>query len=412
MATKNEKARVWVAVGYTENMRDDWQDVIGDALDGLPCAYCVHDKDEDSKSEHRKDHAHFMIAFSNTTTYNHALKAFRRLDKSEDKTAFNTAKPCLNARGAYDYLIHDTETARKQGKHLYDKSERIEVNNFDIGEYEQFTKESKHALYEEMCDFIIDNQIKTMDVFYRRYRPMRDSRRAEVYMTYMSQLDRMTTAVWKRCRQEAFEQESRWGFGWRSDASEAAVETPVAAGGSTTTPPAVTEDGRQEITDAQLDEVTSQKLDLDAPVVPLSISEESCADWFTKWCMPGGGVYEVRNDSCSWLCDGWGIPLIARENRKARAEAADYMEAWAAGDVTPPVLTEAQHAVLSGWGKIAKAAYDEQQWAALIAEAEERKDKDKDKDRDSQEDSRTTEDGDGSHGERDTSDGVPPAPRG
>ena len=50
---KIDKARFWVGVLYPENMREDWQENIGDIVQ-LPYAYCCHTQDKDSKSEHRK----------------------------------------------------------------------------------------------------------------------------------------------------------------------------------------------------------------------------------------------------------------------------------------------------------------------------------------------------------------------
>ena len=38
----------------------------------------------------------------------------------------------------YNYLIHDTDSCRKQGKYLYKVEDRICGNGFDIGLYEQF----------------------------------------------------------------------------------------------------------------------------------------------------------------------------------------------------------------------------------------------------------------------------------
>ena len=53
----------------SENMRPDWREAIDDLLQ-LPYAYCEHTADKDSKSEHRKDHVHIIVAKSNTTSYN------------------------------------------------------------------------------------------------------------------------------------------------------------------------------------------------------------------------------------------------------------------------------------------------------------------------------------------------------
>ena len=59
-----DKSRYWQAVCWLENMVDGWQDSIGDLLQ-LPYAYCIHDMDTDSMSEHRKNHVHIIIVFPN-----------------------------------------------------------------------------------------------------------------------------------------------------------------------------------------------------------------------------------------------------------------------------------------------------------------------------------------------------------
>lgn len=84
---KIDKARFWTGVLYPENMREDWKEVIGDTLQ-YPYAYCQHSQDKDSKSEHRKDHVHLIVAFPNTTTYKHALNVMDLLS-AEGKKAIN-----------------------------------------------------------------------------------------------------------------------------------------------------------------------------------------------------------------------------------------------------------------------------------------------------------------------------------
>ena len=111
---KIDKARFWTGVLYPENMREDWKEVIGDTLQ-YPYAYCQHSQDKDSKSEHRKDHVHLIVAFPNTTTYKHALNVMDLLS-AEGKKAINKCEAVVGIRNVYDYLIHDTEDCRKKGK--------------------------------------------------------------------------------------------------------------------------------------------------------------------------------------------------------------------------------------------------------------------------------------------------------
>lgn len=161
------KAKYWLAIMYPENMIDDWQDEVSNLLQ-VPYAYTVHDKcfEKDGKTP-RKKHVHFMIAFPNTTTEKHALDVFKKLEKPGCHAIPNDKiLESLNVRHSYDYLIHDTEDCKKKKKHLYDKSERITGNGFDIGNFEQLGIAEKNNMAKELCDCIIDNSVTNFADFY------------------------------------------------------------------------------------------------------------------------------------------------------------------------------------------------------------------------------------------------------
>lgn len=158
MSNQITKSRYWWAVLYPENMVPDWESKIADLVQ-IPFAYCVHDLDHDSQSEHRKDHVHCILVFSNTTTYNHAFKVFDQLSTPGSK-ALNTIQACVSIRYCYDYLIHDTEACRNSGKYQYSADLRITGNNFDIGCYEQISLEERKQMRNELTDFCIDNDIR------------------------------------------------------------------------------------------------------------------------------------------------------------------------------------------------------------------------------------------------------------
>ena len=160
---KIAKARYWWAVLYQENMRPDWRETIDDLLQ-LPYAYCEHTADKDSKSEHRKDHVHIIVAKSNTTSHKHIMEVFNLLS-APGKKALNTCEACVNIRHCYDYLIHDTDSCRKQGKEQYDPSRRITGNNFDIGAYEQISSAQKQEMLKELVGYIIANGFTTINDF-------------------------------------------------------------------------------------------------------------------------------------------------------------------------------------------------------------------------------------------------------
>lgn len=161
---KIEKARFWTAVLYPENMRENWEQDIGDILQ-YPYAYCVHDLDKDSQSEHRKNHVHILIAFPNTTTYKHAMNVFDRLS-SDGKAALNKIEAVIGIRNVYEYLIHNTEDCRRKGKYLYPATARITGNNFDIGSYEQLSTADKFKMSKELCDLIYEQNITNFADFY------------------------------------------------------------------------------------------------------------------------------------------------------------------------------------------------------------------------------------------------------
>ena len=145
-SNNNTKAKYWTAVLYPENLIDNWDTLIGDLLE-LPYAYCCHNADLTSDDEEdRKDHVHLIIVFPNTTTYKNAFRVFQRLGEY----CLSACQSVINIRYMYEYLIHNTDTAKKQGKHQYDPSERISGNNFDIGSYEQLSLAEKNEMRHEL----------------------------------------------------------------------------------------------------------------------------------------------------------------------------------------------------------------------------------------------------------------------
>lgn len=186
-----EKARYWTGELYPENLIEDWEDQIAQKLQ-LPFAYCIHDKDKTKDGTPRKAHVHVLIAFPNTTTYKHALSVFKALDKNKGgPTACNKCERVLGVRYIYDYLIHDTANARKEGKYLYDVSERVEGNNFDIGNYEQLSSTEKLDMLDELCDDIIEQDFRNFRQFYLYVRENRDKEYREIIKANSGLLDRL-----------------------------------------------------------------------------------------------------------------------------------------------------------------------------------------------------------------------------
>ena len=89
------------------------------------------------------------------------MKLFNRLSQP-GTVCCPVVQDKYNIRSAYNYLIHDTDESRKAGKYQYEKSCRIEGNNFDIGMYEQFSLKK-----DDMCDesFILKEEITNYDFY-------------------------------------------------------------------------------------------------------------------------------------------------------------------------------------------------------------------------------------------------------
>jgi hypothetical protein len=191
------KARFWVGILYPENMTSEWESDIGDIVQ-VPYAYCIHNKDIDKDGEHRKDHVHLILAFPNTTTYNHAMKVFELLS-ADGKNALNQIKAVINIRSMYDYLIHDTETCKKQGKFLYDSYERITGNNFDIGAFEQLGVAEKNDMCRELCNVIMEHGFTNFGDFYIYViSTYEDSNFFEILKTYSGLFERLTRSNFQK----------------------------------------------------------------------------------------------------------------------------------------------------------------------------------------------------------------------
>lgn len=186
MSQKVQKAKYWTAVLYPESMIDNWQDKIYDILQ-VPFCYCIHDKDTLTDSdEERKVHVHVVIAFNNTTTYKHALSVFQRLQET-----CSYCEQVLNIRYIYDYLIHNTDSCRKQKKHQYEIFERVTGNDFDIGNYEQISISDKRKMLKALCDYIYNNKIQNFIIFYSELENSFSPEYFEVVISYSGMLERL-----------------------------------------------------------------------------------------------------------------------------------------------------------------------------------------------------------------------------
>jgi hypothetical protein len=110
------RATWWIGVCYHKSQLDE----IISSTDIKSYAWILHDKDKQPNSDGlKKPHYHFLVQF-----YGNQRGAwFKRF--ATDDMGIVLPNPSYAPQGAYDYLIHDTPNAKKEGKFLYNPSERI-----------------------------------------------------------------------------------------------------------------------------------------------------------------------------------------------------------------------------------------------------------------------------------------------
>lgn len=190
----NYKTKNWCCICYTEHMREDWRESIEDIID-VPGYYGIHDKDVDSKGKPRKEHIHLSIYWTGNINRKAAKNIANRLSKPGE-VCCPVAQPITNTRRAYDYAIHDTEKAQKDGKFLYPESYRVCFNGFDIGFFEQLSQEDRDRMAHEIAMMIHDRKIMNMDDLSDIINKERDFSYFQVFKGQNAFFDRLCRGVY------------------------------------------------------------------------------------------------------------------------------------------------------------------------------------------------------------------------
>lgn len=194
------KASVWLGITYPENMIDGWEQQAEEVLQGLPFAYCIHDKDKkghvskDNPEGDRKVHVHWMLegrlATGGSMTRKRAVEIFNLFSKPGTKCCPGV-EACINPAYAFEYLRHNTEKAQSDGKHLYSVDEVKESAAFDITRLVKISEERKQEMFVELCDLIVDRNMQDMRQFYLEVRKNWDEEYMLVYKAQNGQFDRL-----------------------------------------------------------------------------------------------------------------------------------------------------------------------------------------------------------------------------
>lgn len=161
MSNENQKSKgtQFTFLLYPENLPADWETRLRE-LD-MPMAISpLHDKDIDKEMVgFKKPHYHGIVMYKNPITRNGMTKKLNRA------LAHDGCKNCVpqvqflvkGVKSTYLYLTHESESAKEEGKHVYDKSEIKLFNNFDISRYVVLDASEKEELLQKLIKHIYNN---------------------------------------------------------------------------------------------------------------------------------------------------------------------------------------------------------------------------------------------------------------
>lgn len=161
MSNENQKIKgtQFTFLLYPENLPADWETRLRE-LD-IPMAISpLHDKDIDKKiGGFKKRHYHGIAMYKNPITRDGMTKRLNRA------LAHDGCKNCVpkvqflvkGVKSTYLYLTHESESAKEEGKHVYDSSEIKLLNNFDISRYVVLDVHEKEELLQKLIALIYNN---------------------------------------------------------------------------------------------------------------------------------------------------------------------------------------------------------------------------------------------------------------
>jgi len=122
-------------------------------------AYCLHDKCNHDDGTPKKLHYHYVVRLQR----NQRGSWFKQYTSDDMGTI--KCRPASYPKGAYDYLIHDTNDCRKKKKRPYDPSDRIStIDDFDNADDKKQTNTEKffNRLYENATNMELQKEFPTL----------------------------------------------------------------------------------------------------------------------------------------------------------------------------------------------------------------------------------------------------------
>lgn len=153
---------------YPDNMISGWERFI-DKMIEVPCCWILHNQDPCDP------HIHIIIQWANNVQLSYYLKYLNQKLAREGINPVTGFKYCpaklIKAvkypEHAYEYLIHNTDKAKSEGKYQYSPLERHCCNGFDIHFVKQLDKSKKYRISKEISDHIMNYKIMDIGQLYK-----------------------------------------------------------------------------------------------------------------------------------------------------------------------------------------------------------------------------------------------------
>lgn len=159
---RGTRSTSWNVIVYPESAPSNWREMLDE--EHIKWAESpLHDKDTNPTGESKKAHWHVLLVFP-------SMKTLEQV--KEITSCLNTPIPqkCNSVEGSIRYMAHIDNPEKYQ----YDKADIVGHGGFDVAKYFELTTTQKGVCVDEMCMWIIENNItEFMDlkVHAMRYNP-------------------------------------------------------------------------------------------------------------------------------------------------------------------------------------------------------------------------------------------------
>lgn len=147
------KSRYFTGLLYPEHLSDDYLLKL-ESLD-IPMAISpLHDKDKNKDGTYKKAHYHFIYIANNPVTSDAVRNRIKRLFGANSIPKVGIINSSV--KSMYLYLTHESKDAIAKKKHVYDTSDIVTINAFDVDRYEAMSAEDKRSYRSTLVEIIME----------------------------------------------------------------------------------------------------------------------------------------------------------------------------------------------------------------------------------------------------------------